>query len=106
MVVNVADFVAVANVNDVKEGEGKVVEANGKTIALFNVDGKIYAIDNTCLHAGGPLGEGTCDGNIVTCPWHQWKYDVTTGVSIVNPQIRVDTYEVKVEGDKVKVKVE
>ena len=57
-----ADFVTCANVNDVKEGEGKTVEANGKTIALFNVGGKIYAIDNTCKHAQGPLGEGTCEG--------------------------------------------
>jgi len=101
-----ADFVVVANVNDVKEGEGKVVEANGKTIALFNVEGKIYAIDNTCKHAGGPLGEGICDGNVVTCPWHGWKFDVTTGVSPVNPQVKADTYEVKVEGEEVKIKTE
>jgi len=104
-VVNV-DFVIVAKVSEINEGEGKVVEANGKEIALFNVDGSFYAIDNTCKHAGGPLGEGICEGNVVTCPWHQWKYDVTTGISVVNPQIKVDTYEVKVEGDEVKVKVE
>jgi len=100
------DFVTVAKVSDVKEGEGKVVEANGKTIALFNVDGKFYAIDNTCKHKGGPLGEGVCDGNIVTCPWHGWKYDVTTGVSPVNPQVKMDTFEVQVEGEEVKVKTE
>ena len=100
------DFVTVANVNDVKEGKGKVVEANGKTIALFNVDGKIYAIDNTCVHAGGPLGEGACEGNVVTCPWHGWKFDVTTGISPVNPQAKVDTFEVQIEGEEVKVKTE
>ena len=100
------DFVTVANVNDVKEGKGKVVEANGKTIALFNVDGKIDAIDNTCVHAGGPLGEGTCEGNVVTCPWHGWKFDVTTGISPVNPQAKVDTFEVQIEGEEVKVKTE
>ena len=100
-----ADFVTVAKVSEIKEGEGKVVEANGKTIALFNVGGKFYAIDNTCKHAQGPLGEGTCDGSIVTCPWHQWKYDVTTGVNVGNPQVKVDTYEVQVEGEEVKVKV-
>tara|TARA_Y100000310_G_scaffold60623_1_gene55943 strand:+ start:1560 stop:1865 length:306 start_codon:yes stop_codon:yes gene_type:complete len=100
------DFVTVANVNDVKERKGKVVEANGKTIALFNVDGKIYAIDNTCVHAGGPLGEGTCEGNVVTCPWHGWKFDVTTGISPVNPQAKVDTFEVQIEGEEVKVKTE
>ena len=101
-----ADFVTVAKVNDLKPGEGKIVEANGKTIALFNVDGKFHAIDNTCKHQGGPLGEGTCEGNIVTCPWHGWQYDVTTGINSANPQVKVDTYEVKVEGEEVKVKAE
>ena len=100
------DFVTVAKVSEIKEGEGKVVEANGKTIALFNVDGDFFAIENTCKHQGGPLGEGICDGNVVTCPWHQWKYDVTTGVNVGNPQVKVDTYEVQVEGEEVKVKVE
>ena len=98
------DFVTVAKVSDVKAGEGKVVEANGKTIALFNVDGKIYAIDNTCKHVGGPLGEGMLDDNVVICPWHNWRYNVQTGISPVNPQVKVDTYEVQVEGDEVKVK--
>ena len=101
-----ADFVTVANVSDVKEGEGKVVEANGKTIALFNVEGKIYAIDNGYVHAGGSLGEGTCNGNIVTCPLHQWKFNAATEVSPANPQAKVATYEVQVEGEEVKVKTE
>jgi len=101
-----ADFVTVAKVNDLKPGEGKVVEANGKTIALFNIDGKFHAIDNTCKHKGGPLGEGTCDGNIVTCPWHGWQYNVSTGINVANAQVKVDTYEVKVEGEEVKVKAE
>ena len=101
-----ADFVTVAKVSDLKEGEGKVVEANGKTIALFNVDGNFHAIDNTCKHAQGPLGEGICDGNVVTCPWHGWQYDVTTGVCSTNPQVKMDKFEVKVEGEEIKVKVE
>ena len=100
------NFVTVAKTEDLKPGEGKVVEVNGKNIALFNVDGKFHAIDNTCKHQGGPLGEGTCDGNIVTCPWHGWKYDITTGINPENPQIKVDTFEVKVEDNKVKVKAE
>jgi len=104
-VVLMGDFVTVAKVSDVKEGEGKVVQTAGKEIALFNVDGKIFAIENECKHMGGPLGEGMVDGNIVTCPWHQWKYDVTSGKSVMNPQIGVGCFEVKVEGDEVKVKV-
>jgi nitrite reductase (NADH) small subunit len=101
-----SDFVTVAKKDEVKEGEGKVVEIEGKTIALFNVEGHIYAIDNACKHKGGPLGGGVCDGGVVTCPWHQWKYDVTTGANVGNPQVKVDTFEVRVEGDEVKVKVE
>ena len=101
-----ADFVTVAKASELKPGEAKVVEPNGKSIALFNVDGKFHAIDNTCLHQGGPLGEGTCEGAVVTCPWHGWQYDVTTGVNQANPQVKVATYEVKVEGDDVKIKTE
>ena len=101
-----ADFVTVAKKDEINEGEGKVINVNGKEIALFNVDGNFYAIDNTCKHAGGPLGEGMLDGNVVVCPWHHWKYDVMTGKSTVNPQIKVDTYEVKVEGNEIRVKVE
>jgi len=100
------DFVTVANINDIKPGESKIVEANDKTIALFNVEGQFHAIDNTCKHAGGPLGEGICDGNVVTCPWHGWQYDVVTGICKANPQVKVDKYEVKVEGEEVKVKTE
>ena len=101
-----SDFVTAAKVSEINEGEGKVANVDGKDIAIFNVEGNFYAIDNTCKHAGGPLGEGICDGKVVTCPWHHWKYDVTTGISVVNPQIKVDTYEVKVEGEEIKVKVE
>src|SRR3989337_2699835 len=96
----------VANVNDLKTGEGKVVEADGKELALFNVDGKFFAIDNTCLHRGGPLGQGALEDKVVTCPWHGWQYDVTTGQSVFNQEIRVPTYEVKVEGDDIAIGVE
>ena len=98
-------FVTVANVNDLKPGEGKAVAAEGREIALFNVNGNFYAIDNTCAHRGGPLGEGICDGSIVTCPNHGWQYDVTTGMNPLNSQIKVKKYEVMVEGYKVKVKI-
>ena len=98
-------FVEVAKVKDVKEGEGKVVSANGKEIALFNVGGQFHAIDNTCVHRGGPLGEGTLDGDTVTCPWHGWKFNVKTGVSPVNPAAKVETYKVKVDRDKILVDV-
>ncbi len=97
--------VKVAETTDVNPGEGKVVEVDGKTLALFNVDGTYYAIDNTCLHRGGPLGEGELDGEIVTCPWHGWRYDVTTGANANNPAVKVSKVPVTVEGTAVFVEI-
>ncbi|HXQ23733.1 MAG TPA: Rieske 2Fe-2S domain-containing protein [Candidatus Acidoferrales bacterium] len=100
-----ANFVRVAATSEIPAGQGKAVEVNGKTIAVFNCDGAFYAIDNTCKHQGGPLGEGELEGTTVICPWHGWTYDVTTGVSPDDPDCAVGRYEVKVEGDSVLVAV-
>jgi NAD(P)H-dependent nitrite reductase small subunit len=100
-----ANFVKVATVDEVKPGTGKCVEVGGRQIALFNVDGAFHAIDNTCLHRGGPLAEGEIDGNVVTCPWHGWQYDVTTGCNTMDDTERVDRFEVRVEGDAVLIAV-
>jgi nitrite reductase (NADH) small subunit len=86
-----------------KPGSGIVAEVQGKALAVFNIDGTFYAIDNTCVHRGGPLGEGDVEGSIVTCPWHGWQYDVTTGTCVANPAATVERYEVKIEGADVKV---
>jgi nitrite reductase (NADH) small subunit len=93
------EFVRVTGTTDVKSGQGIVVEVNGKTLAV----GAFHAIDNTCIHRGGPLGEGDLEGSVVTCPWHGWQYDVTTGACVANPAAKVERYEVKVEGTDVKV---
>ncbi|HEV8309072.1 MAG TPA: Rieske 2Fe-2S domain-containing protein [Methylomirabilota bacterium] len=100
-----AEFTKVADVTELASGEGKIIEAQGKAIALFNCDGTFYAIDNTCLHRGGPLGEGELEGTIVTCPWHGWRYDVTTGANVMNASIKVASYPVKVEGNSVLVEL-
>jgi nitrite reductase (NADH) small subunit len=99
------EFVKVANLSDLAPGSAKVVEADGKTIALFNVDGAVYAIDNTCLHRGGPLGEGFLEGDVVACPWHMWEYNVRTGEKVDEPSLKVATYPVQVEGNDIKVSV-
>ncbi|RMH07098.1 MAG: Rieske (2Fe-2S) protein [Nitrospirae bacterium] len=100
-----AELVALATIHDIPEGTGYVAEVKGKSIALFNVDGTIYAIDNTCIHRGGPLGEGDLEGEVVTCPWHGWEYNVKTGISVNNPSAKVATYPVIVEGETIKVEV-
>jgi len=98
-----AEFVKVASVSELSPGSAKVVEVSGKTIALFNVGGTVYAIDNTCLHQGGPLGEGELMGDVVVCPWHQWEYNVRTGEVVGNSFVKVNVYPVQVEGSDIKV---
>jgi nitrite reductase (NADH) small subunit/3-phenylpropionate/trans-cinnamate dioxygenase ferredoxin subunit len=100
-----AQWMSVAKVSELQPGKGRVVEAAGKPIALFNVGGSFYAIHNTCLHRGGPLGEGELEGNVVTCPWHGWQYDVTTGKNLFNPSVGVSCFSTRVEGDDVQVEV-
>jgi nitrite reductase/ring-hydroxylating ferredoxin subunit len=80
-------FVKVVAKTELAEGQGRALEVQGKAIALFNVGGTFYAIDNTCKHRGGPLGDGDLEGNTVTCPWHGWQYDVTTGACQGNPAV-------------------
>ena len=98
-------FVRVAAVSEVAPGKVIQVNANGKALALCNVAGTFYALDNVCAHRGGPLGEGYMEGDQVECPWHGWHFDVKTGCMPMNPGTRVPTYEVKVEGPDVMVAV-
>lgn len=100
-----AEFVRCANLGDLAEGSCKAVEIAGRSVALFNVQGQIYCLDNTCLHRGGPLGEGMLEGEVVTCPWHLWQYNVRTGENLLDPSVKVATYSVQVEGNDIKVAV-
>jgi len=95
----------VAKKSDIPVGSGKVVEAGGKMIAVFNCEGTFYAMDNTCKHRGGPLGDGSLSGMVVTCPWHGWEYDVTTGECATDRSIKVQKFDVTVEGDDILVSV-
>lgn len=83
--------------------EGEIVEvfAGDQAIVLVRVDGEVYAVDSVCPHAGGPLGEGELDGTRITCPWHGWSYDVTTGKCGVDPSTRVETFAVRIDGEDV-----
>ncbi|MBI5379641.1 MAG: Rieske 2Fe-2S domain-containing protein [Nitrospirae bacterium] len=101
-----AEYRSVMQKEDLSPGEGKTVMVNGRSVAIFNVEGAYYAIDNTCAHRGGPLGEGDLEGDIVTCPWHYWEYNVKTGVSPINPDVRLQTYPVRIQGSDVQVAVE
>lgn len=100
-----ADFVKVASLSQLEAGSCMTIDVGGKALALFNVDGTVYALDNTCLHRGGPLGEGMLEGDVVTCPWHMWQYNVRTGENVRNSAIKVAQYAVQVEGNDIKVAV-
>ena len=101
-----SNFIKVAKTSDLKSGENKVVEVNGQEVALFNVNGEFFATSNTCAHKGGPLGEGMLEDDVVTCPWHGWRFNVKTGVSPVVPTVKVPTYKVQVQGSDVLVSLE
>ena len=99
------EFVKVAAVSDLPPGKAKSITVGEKMIALCNVDGTFYALDNVCLHRGGPLGEGYLDGDKLECPWHGWQFEVKTGCVSFNRKEKIPTYEVKVEGSDVLVAV-
>lgn len=98
-------FVRAAKASDVAAGKIAEVQVNGTAVALANVGGKFCAINGVCVHEGGPLGEGELEGKVVTCPWHGWQFDVTTGKVAQNPSIGVESYPVEVRGDDVFVDV-
>lgn len=101
-----ADYVKVATTNEVDPGQARLVDVKGKQIALFNIDGQFFALDNTCTHKGGPLEEGTVSGHEVTCPWHGSVFDVRTGEVIRPPAQRaVARYGIRVTGTDVEVEV-
>jgi nitrite reductase/ring-hydroxylating ferredoxin subunit len=98
-------FERAAKSAEIPAGKIKDVQVNGTAVALANVGGKFYAINNSCLHRGGPLGQGALDGKIVTCPWHGWQYDVTTGKVAENASVGVACYPTEVRGDEVFVDI-
>lgn len=101
-----ADFVKVAKTNEIEPGQARLVDVQGKQIALFNVDGEFFALDNTCTHRGGPLAEGAVAGHEVTCPWHGATYDLKTGEVLGPPAPRgVACYGVRVTGTDIEVEV-
>jgi nitrite reductase (NADH) small subunit len=90
--------------NEVKEFPCPI-RGEGKTICLANVNGDYSALDNVCLHMGGPLGEGTIEGGKVVCPWHGWKYDPKTGATTHNPSLKVAVYPLKIENGDVLIEI-
>jgi nitrite reductase (NADH) small subunit len=92
-------FVQVVEAGEVEPGRVVEVIREGMALAVANVDGTFFAIDNTCPHAGGPLGDGQLDGHELTCPCHGWSFDVRSGACLTMDEARVGTHEVRRQGD-------
>jgi NAD(P)H-dependent nitrite reductase small subunit len=101
----VSEFVRALAVAELPPGQATEVDVGGRSVALFNVEGVFYALVNRCPHRGGPLGQGFVEGSQVSCPWHNWTFDVTTGENVASADIFVERHEVKVEDGHVYVKV-
>lgn len=91
----------VATKGDVPEGDGIAVDVGDKRIAIFRFEDAFFAIDETCPHRGAPLHQGRVERGIVICPWHEWRFELESGCSPVNPLSRVSTYPVRVDGDDI-----
>ena len=99
------EFIPVANTNELPVGRVKAVTVAERTIALYHTASGFYASDNVCPHRGGPLAQGDLIGNEIVCPWHLWGFDVATGHCPGNPEVRIATHEVRVDGDQVMVRL-
>ena len=97
--------VKVALLGEIPPGESLEVVAEEKIIALFNVEGEIFALDGNCPHAGGPLGNGELNGTVITCPWHGWQFDVTTGQHQTSQMICQKRFKVEIRGEEIWVNV-
>ncbi len=100
-----SELIRVASVSEIPPGTGREFTAGGRIVALYHVDGSIFALDGVCPHAGGPLGKGALKGNVVTCPWHGWQFDVSSGQHCLNPNLQHAKFSVKIEGDDVYVEI-
>ncbi len=99
-------FVRVAGPDEVSFGNASQVTAGDKKIAVFKLDGELFAIDDTCTHKGGPLSEGEINGEEITCPWHGAVFNIKTGELVSGPaRAAVGRYNVRVTEQGIEVEV-
>jgi nitrite reductase (NADH) small subunit/3-phenylpropionate/trans-cinnamate dioxygenase ferredoxin subunit len=99
-----AQFVPVAKVGAIPEGEGRSFQVGDRLVAVFRHQGEYLAIDDLCPHMGASLGAGYLDEEgVVTCPWHAWRFCARDGKWADNPRLAVDTFEVRICGDEIQV---
>ena len=99
------EFQPVGRVDEFARGRGRMVTVNGRHVALFRLGDEFFALDNMCLHRGGPLCDGEIENDVVTCPWHFWSYDIRTGTQVQDPRVGVSKHEVRIEGEVISVRL-
>ena len=99
-------WIRVASLAELPPGACGEFVAGERIVAVFNVDGTLHALDGICPHQGGPLGKGVLSGSTITCPWHGFQFDVTTGQHLTSRSLVHPRIPVKVEGGDVLVDVE
>ena len=97
------EFTTVASVEEFADGRRKTVQFAGREVAIFKIAEEFYAIENECPHQGAPLCEGHVDGEVVSCPWHGWQFDLCTGESVTVPGMDLQAYTVQIENGHVKI---
>ena len=101
-----AEWVKVAQSDQVSEGQVRVVEAHGQRLALSRIGGELFAVQDLCTHDNGPLGEGTLFDDLIECPRHGARFSVKTGQAVTLPAVvPVKTYPVKVTGNEIFVQI-
>lgn len=98
-----SDFVTVAQVGDIPEGQGQAFPVGDQMVAVFNDGGQYHAIDDMCPHMGASLASGHYENCVVTCPWHGWSFDTRDGAWCDNRKIKIDAFEVRVVGKEIQV---
>ncbi|MBI3418045.1 MAG: nitrite reductase small subunit NirD [Verrucomicrobia bacterium] len=101
-----AEFIAAAEATSLPHGHGRTVHVRGRELALYNLDGQFYALDDLCPHAGGSLGGGCLQHGSVICPLHEWAFDLKTGQCLSNPTIAVNIYPTRIQNGEVQIALE
>lgn len=98
-----AEFVTVAKVGEIAEGQGESYLVGERLVAVFNIAGEYYAINDVCPHMGASLGDGHVEDGVVSCRWHGWRFRVQDGTWCDNPRIKTDSYPVQVVDGEIQV---
>jgi nitrite reductase (NADH) small subunit len=101
-----SEFVTVAKVGGIPDGQGITVVVGERLVAVFNEGGNYSAIDDVCPHMGASLGAGEVYEGMVVCPWHAWRFKTSDGTWCDSPRIKIDSFETRVVGDEIQVSVE